>query len=317
MKIREFTPDDYPAIVDVHNTIYLDRPTTVAAWRAIDQQRSPKYRHKRWVAEEGGQIVGTASYSQHLFNYHPQKFSIHVIVLPVYRRRGFGAALFDQIMVGLRPYDPQTLRADGYSNQLEGVRFLEERGFVEVFREYPLHLNVDGFDPAPYAGLEAKLRAQGIEIKTLTDLEADPERNRKVYELFWELTGEIPGEGTVVTPMPFDDWVNWTIKDPLVPHEGYFIAMHGDEYVGLSEFGKYPDQDGLQGGLVGVKRAYQRRGIALAMQVRGIAYARENGHPIIKTSTGTINKPMFSLYDRLGFVRQPDWIQFEKVIQKL
>jgi GNAT superfamily N-acetyltransferase len=71
--------------------------------------------------------------------------------------------------------------------------------------------------------------------------------------------------------------------------------------------------DSLRGGLVGVKRAFRRKGVALAMQVRAIAYARENGHPLIKTSTAVINIPMRSVYERLGFVRQPDWIQMEKV----
>jgi RimJ/RimL family protein N-acetyltransferase len=49
------------------------------------------------------------------------------------------------------------------------------------------------------------------------------------------------------------------------------------------------------------------------MHVRAIAYARAHGYARIVTSTAVVNAAMRALYDRLGFVRQPDWIQMEKV----
>jgi len=315
MRIRNFASSDYQSIVDIHNTVYPNRSMTVQAWVEADKQRKPKYKHHRWVALEDEHVVGFGYYSQTFFDYHPRKFTIAIEVLPDYRRRGIGSALYDRIMVGLRPFAPHKLRADGYGNLPEGVRFLQARGFEEVFRETPLHLDVMAFDPTPYSGLEEKLSAQGIEIKTLRDLDDDPNRDRKVFDLYWELTRDVPSEGEIAE-MDFNDWVDWTLKNPLVPHDGYFIAVQGDEYIGISEFGKYRQSDALQAGLVGVKRAFRRRGIALAMQIRGIAYARKNGHPLIKTSSAVGNIPMQSLYERLGFARQPDWIQFEKVCRE-
>jgi len=312
MNIREFTAHDFPVIAQIHNAIYPHHATTPQAWSEADEQRNPKCKQRRWVAVHDAGVVGFGGYSQHLFDYHPLKFHVVLQVLPDFRRQGVGSALYDQLMAALRPFEPAKLRADGYGNLLDGVRFLERRGFVEVFRERPLHLDVMAFDPTPYSGLEEKLRAQGIQIKTLRDLQADPQRDRQVYDLYWEATGDVPSEAEI-TPMDFEEWVDWTLKDPLVPHDGYFIAVHNDEYVGLSEFGKYRASHALQAGLVGVKRAYRRRGIALALQLKGIAYARANGHPLIKTSTSVTNRPMLRLYERLGFVPQPDWIQLEKV----
>jgi len=315
MRIREFRSNDYPSIVNIHNTIYPNNPTTVEAWTAGEKQRDPKCKTGQWVALQDRRVVGFGGYSQGIFDYHPQKFYIVVEVLPDYRWRGIGSALYDRIEAGLEPFDPIRLRADGYGNLLEGVRFLERRGFVEGFRERPLQLDVMAFDPQPYTGLEEKLCAQGVEIKTLRDLEGDPDRDRKVYTLYWEATEDVPKEQEI-TPMEFKEWVKWTMNDPLVPHDGYFIAIHGNAYVGISEFGLYRESDALQAGLVGVKRPYRGRGIALAMQIRGIAYARENGHPLIKTSTSVTNQPMLSLYTRLGFASQPDWIQLEKVCRE-
>jgi RimJ/RimL family protein N-acetyltransferase len=113
--------------------------------------------------------------------------------------------------------------------------------------------------------------------------------------------------------MPFDDWARWTLEDPSVPHEGYTIATCGDAYVGIAEFGAKPGGDVLQGGLVGVRRSFRRKGVGLAMHVRAIAYARARGHTRIVTSTAVVNVGMRALYARLGFVRQPDWIQMEWV----
>jgi mycothiol synthase len=311
MIIRDSTASDYAAIAAVHNTVFKNRAVTAETLTDTDRSRKPDLKHRRWVALEDGKIVGVASYSQRVFDYHPQKFSIVVEVLPDYRQRGIGAALYDQIIIALKPYDPIKLRADGYGNLLEGVRFLKRRGFEEVFREQPLYLDVINFDPRPYAGLREELLTQGVEIKTLRELEGDPERDRKVYALYWEATGDVPKEGEI-TPMDFQEWVDWTINDPLVPHDAYVVAVHGDEYIGLSEFGTFRESDALQAGLVGVKREYRRQGIALAMQLRGIAYAQANGQSIIRTSTAVHNRPMLSLYERLGFARQPEWIQLEK-----
>jgi RimJ/RimL family protein N-acetyltransferase len=194
---------------------------------------------------------------------------------------------------------------------MDGVDFLLNRGFKEVFREIPHHLIVSSFDPTPFQGLQAKLVSEGIEIKTLQELEGDPKRDQKVYDLFWEGTGDVPQEGSV-SKMTFDDWAAWTLRDPLVPHDGYFIAVHREEYIGISEFGINPADNSLQAGLVGVKKAFRHRGVAIAMQLRAVSYARRLGYELIKTSTAVDNMPMRSLYEKLGFIGQPDWIQFEK-----
>jgi GNAT superfamily N-acetyltransferase len=314
VRIREFTPIDYHAIVGIHNTIYPNLAVTEEAWTNRDRQRDPKYKSQRWVALEDERVVGYGLYSQQIFNYHPHKFNIAISVLPQYRRRGIGSALYDQIMEGLLPFGPQKLRADGYGNLMEGVRFLLKRGFQEVFRETPLHLDVMTFDLTSYQGLEAKLRAKGIEIRTLRDLEGDTDRDRKVYDLFWEATQDVPHEGEIAK-MDFAEWAEWTLQDPLVPHDGYIIAVHEDEYIGISEFGINQSDNTLQAGLVGVKKAFRKQGIALAMHLRAISYAKRNGYALIKTSTATGNVPMRSLYDQLGFIPQPDWIQLEKLVR--
>ena len=176
MKIRAFTPKDYPAMVSIHNSLNIvwpEQPRTPEAWAEVDRNRSPKFKHRRWVAIADGSVVGFSWYGQGPSAYPPHSFYVNVEVLPEYQCRGIGSALYDQVMEGLQGFNPPALRADAFTNLPQGFTFLQKRGFYEAFRETPVHLDVTAFDPRPYAGLETKLQAEGIIIKTLSELESD------------------------------------------------------------------------------------------------------------------------------------------------
>ena len=319
MNIRVFTADDYPAMVSIHNSLNIvwpEWPRTPQGWAQVDRNRNPKCKHNRWVAVEDGTVSGFGSFGQSVFAYHPQRFNINVQVSPNYQRRGIGAALYDRIMAELQPFDPRVLRADAFTNLPQGFPFLQKRGFYEAFRETPVHIDIASFDPSPYAGLEAKLEEKGFVVKTLREMESDPGRDRKIYALYWDVFKDVPQEDFEVARPDFDEWVKWGLNDPTILPDAYFIVVRGDEYVGLRELAKDPDSDVLQGGLLGVRRACRRQGIGLAMQLRGIAYAREHGYPQLKTCTAIQNLPMQALFDKLGYVRDPEWLQCQKDINK-
>jgi len=317
MQFRIFTNEDYPAIVDIHNSLNIawpERPRTPEGWAEADQNRNPKCKFQRWVAVKNGRVIGFGAYGQNIFEYHPQRFNINTEVDPNHQRQGVGGALYERLMTGLQPFDPQILRADAFTNLPQGFQFLQKRGFYEAFRETPVQINTTTFDPSPYADLEAKLLDKGIAIKTLREMESDPDRDKKIYELYWEASEDVPQEGLDVEKQTFDTWVKWGLNDPAVLHDAYFIALRGDEYVGLRELGKDPDNDVLLGGLLGVRRTYRRQGIGLAMQVRGIRYAKEHGYSELKTCTAVQNHPMQAIFNKLGYTRGPEWLQCQKDI---
>ena len=257
MEIRNFTPADYPAIVDIHNCqniVWPERPPTPIAWAEADRNRNPRYRHQRWVAVDGKSVVGFSSYSQSPTDYPPQSFYINVEVHPEYQRRGIGSALYDQVIQGLQEFNPRALRADAFTNLPQGFTFLQERGFYEAFRETPVHLDISTFDPNPFAELEPKLNAEGIVIKTVRELESDPARDQKIYELYWEINEDVPHEGELIEKPAFNEWIEWGLNDPTILYDAYFIAVSEDKYIGLRELGKYPDSDVLLGSLLGVRR---------------------------------------------------------------
>jgi len=318
MQIRDFTSKDYPALVAIHNSlgiIWPERPHSAEVWLEADRNRSSRSKFQRWVAVEDQQIVGFASSAQDPWNYPPQSFYINVEILPEYQQRGIGSALYKQIMDELHRFNPPALRADAFTNLPQGFAFLQKRGFYEAFRETPVHLDVTSFNPMPYSELESMLNAQGIFIRTVAELELDPDRDRKIYELYCLVDIDVPHEGEQIIQPDFDDWLGWGLNNSSIIQDAYLVAVHGDEYVGLHELGHYSDHEVLLGGLLGVRRDYRKRGIALVMQLRNIAYAREHGYRLLKDCTAIQNAPMQAIFNQLGFTRDPEWQQCQKDLE--
>jgi mycothiol synthase len=313
ISIREFSPSDYPHLACIHNANYPQRPRTADAFVEVDKNRNLKCRAQRWVACAGERVIGYGAYDQDIYDFHPQRFYILGAVLPEYQRLGVGARLFEQIMAGLHGFDPRVLRANAYSTCPAGLSFLEQRGFCEVWRETPCQLDVTVFDSSPYAELEERLRREGFEIKTLRELENDPDRDRKAYDLYWHVYDTMPREESDVTHMDFDDWITSMMAENPIAPEAYLIATRAGEYTGFKELcTDTSDDHALQGGLLGVKPEYRRRGIALALQVRANIYARDHGYRLIKSSTGASHTAMQAMFARLGYVHLYDWYQMEK-----
>lgn len=129
------------------------------------------------------------------------------------------------------------------------------------------------------------------------------------------MSQDIPGAEDA-TQVPFEKWVADVLHNPQTLPDGFFVAMHGDAYVGMSNLWADRATDRLHQGLTGVRQDYRRRGIATAMKVRGILFAQANGNSIIKTDNEVTNRPMLSINHRLGFVPQPAWIAFEKEMEE-
>lgn len=317
MEIRDFSESDYPALVEIHQSLGIawpEQPATPKAWAEVDRSHNPKYRRRRWVAVEDGKAVACASYGQWTEPRHSDWYSVNVEVHAAHQRRGIGCRLYEHVIAALAAYEPRVLRADAFTNLPQGYAFLQKRGFREVFRETPVHLNISAFDPRPYAGLEPHLKAQGIVIKTFRELQSDPNRDRKVYDLYWSVAQDVPHEDADIEAPPFEAWRSWGLAGPDFLPDAFFVATYGADYVGLRELCGFPDSSQLLGGLLGVRREYRNRGIGLAMQLRGIAYAREQGYSLLKTCTAVHNQPMQSLFDKLGYIHDPEWQQCQKDI---
>lgn len=314
IQVRELIDDDYPAIAEIYNAVNPDESETAADFRERDKSRDPKCKHRRWVACYDSQVVATGLYTQQIGDYDPKKFVAMVWVHPNHQGKGIGRQLWKHVNSHLDKLHPSIILSWTCEDFAAGIKILTDDGFAERTRSGMSTLDVTAFDLAPYADLESSLRKHRIEIKTLAELATDTDRDRKLYDLEWELIGDIPGLGELSRP-DFETFVKESINGKGQRPDGNFVAICADEYVGLSLLRVNNAGDELNQDLTGVKRAYRRKGIALALKVRAVIYARANGIRTIRTTNHIINKPMLAINDRLGFTRSSVWIQFEKRCQ--
>jgi GNAT superfamily N-acetyltransferase len=175
------------------------------------------------------------------------------------------------------------------------------------------NLDVTTFDPTPYATCEDRLHAAGIVIKTYAELADDPARDRKLYALVDQVNHEMPNLGHF-DDQSFDQFVNDCLHGPAMLPDAYFVAVHGDDYVGVSELFASDDPAVFDTRTTGVLPAYRRLGIALALKMRAIRYAQTHGATRVTTGMDATNTPIVALNQRLGFVPEPLWITFSQTV---
>lgn len=313
MLIREATEKDYAAIVDIQNKQKLswpERAGTVEALKQGDARRNPRFAYNRWIAEIDQQTVGFCSYAQiSPYNQHTT-FYINVAVREKYRNQGIGTALCKMMFNELNKYPDAIICADAFDIYPGGLNFLAKFGIKETWRETPVELDVSKCDTAILKSILQKLADENIEIKTIAELSSDPERNRKMYDIYTTLSVQVPGEeGYVYSKPDYHDWLAGQIDDPSILHDAYLIVLHEGKYVGLKEVGMELNSQAIQCGLMAVLPEYQRKGIAYAMQLKTIEYAKGINCRMLKSCTATSNLPMQNLYAKLGYKKVYEWIQ--------
>jgi GNAT superfamily N-acetyltransferase len=314
--IREFKlgADDYAALAAIDTAVYPDYPANADDIRYEDENFDlTRYITKRYVAEVKGQIVGSGVYSHMPSRFHPQRFWMWVGVHPGLQRQGIGRSLYERILADLRALDAIAVATSSRETMAESLAFLAKRGFREVLRSWESRLDVPAFDPTPFQKYLDRVERDGIVLTPLAaERERDPAWLAKVYGLHTAAMADVPSH-TPYTPPPLDLFRRQVIESPSVLLDGYYVAVDGDRYVGESYLNRNKTEPGhLYQGLTGVRREYRGRGLAMALKLKTIKYAREHGYSLIKTWNATVNEGMLAINARLGFVRQPAWIEFEK-----
>lgn len=316
--IREMRPvlEDFAAVVEIDNAVDPEHRYTVEQFRYdYENFDTQKYILRYYLAEQEGKVVGYACYHHMPYRFHPQRFWVWLAVHPAFQGQGIGSALYNRIFRDLQELSARWLHTSARETWIHSQKFLEKRGFCEVRRSWEAHLDVAKFDPTPYEPQLEKLAKSGITITTLAE---EKERSQdwlaKIYELHSIVMRDVPSSSPF-TPVPLEHFQRFFMENPDLLPDTFFIAKDGDLYVGESFVFRVPAEPGhLSQGLTGVRREYRGKGIALALKLHVIKYAKGRGYTLIKTWNDTENLPILALNEKLGFVRQPAWIEYEKVL---
>jgi mycothiol synthase len=279
MVIRAAEDRELDAYVAVWNAITPDEPADAARQR---ERRERERRRLYLLAERDGEVVGCGfagpSQSEGRGFLSPR-------VLPGARRAGVGTALLRALAAHLTGLGFTTASAHVDGDDGGSLAFAGRFGFEEVDRQVEQVLAVGDPDPAP-------VPPDGVAFVTLADR---PELLRESYALATEGYADM-AVYTAVT-ISFDDWLSG--DDANLP-EGSFVALAGEEIVGLSGLCRNPD-GAVEDGLTVVRRDWRRRGLAEALKRSKLAWAAANGVERIATWTQTGNEAMRALNERLGY----------------
>jgi GNAT superfamily N-acetyltransferase len=280
--VRPATPTDGSAIAE------LAVLAGGSGWWGVEQRTGPdRPEQARFVEVEGDALVGYGC----IWRRREAIFGLDTLVDPARRGRGIGRALLERLFEELAARGATAVEARVDADHLEALRFLLRRGFTELNRLERVRLDLAGVEiaePAP----------PGIAIAALSEAR-DPDLGRALHELmtaaFRERTVRYL-EPFVETPIErFEAELAESIPD------GSFIARSAGAVVGFTGVIPGPEPATLTAHMTAVHPDHSRRGIATALKLRAIAFAKRSGHRAIYTSSP--NRAMQALNEKLGFVR--------------
>lgn len=311
----DWSDEDYQSLIDINNAIFPDELDLPELLKHRDNARDQNYMLDRVVAEVDGRTVGTASFGQSMWTPMPGKFWLFIQVHPDRQKQGVGTAIYDHVVGLLSEKDPTILDSWTREDKTGAVSFLTKRGYEQVMRGQNSRLTLADFDPTKFADVVERVSESGIRIVPLAQLkEEDPEWRTKLWELDWLLSLDVP-EIDEPRKREFEVYCRQTFDKPTFFPDGFFIALDGDEYVGVSMLElNLADPTKLQTDLTGVVRSHRRRGIATALKVHALSKARTTEAEFLDTDNEEKN-PMYTLNIKLGFKPTAGWLHMRKKLE--
>lgn len=311
----DYSAADYAAIAALEAAAMPQYANVPAEWRHLDAVRSPDVVFHREMLRRGETLVAWGDVSHAYWLEARDIYEINLYVHPAHDAPDIRPALYAHMQEVLAPHQPRALITGTFEDHAAQVAFLTAQGFQVMLREVELALDVAAFDPAPFAAVPERVAAAGIRIVPVTEFQTiDPFWKHKLYSLHWVFMRETPA------PYPprqalFESFERAALQSPHFDPAGWFVALDGMQPVGmcrgwldLATPGKFTNA------ITGVLRQYRRRGIATALKLRLIAYARQVGAREIVTGCAE-GSPMADLNRALGFVLRPAWLHFEHTLR--
>lgn len=311
--IRPYTTADYNDFVRIDSATQSTAFWGEADWRPVHPPCDETPEANRYVAVHtpSSRVVGYGAVLR------ARESNLDVMVDPAWQRRGVGRALWEQMRQDLSLIGDVTVGPWVRAANTGACHWLEALGFTQVHQDGAVQLFVADADLSPFDSVTARLLEHGIKLTTLAaEQERTSDWRTKYYDLFQEVEKDVPGY-SLDRKSTYEQCMT-ELTQPGMQPESVFLATHDGHYVGLSllrrkvtaediRFAGGPDC--LSQHLTGVRQDYRRRGIALALKLCTIAYARQHGFGRILSNSD--NPAMQDLNRKLGFRAGP-WLVYNK-----
>ncbi|WP_328539588.1 GNAT family N-acetyltransferase [Streptomyces sp. NBC_00344] len=288
--VRDFRPADAESWVHARRAA-LPYMVTTAEQVAFDLATAhPDKRYRLLVAEEDGEIIGTAEAGIAYDAGRPGQGFCNPYVRPGRWGRGAGSLLLQTAEGHLAGYGATAVYAwvlDEPANRT----FAERRGYRASRAAHFLRLGMAGATLPPRQALP-----RGVELRTAADFAGDP---RPLFEADAETTADEPGDiGAVFSD--YEDWLTHTWRNPGLDRELTSVAVVDGRVAAFSA----ARTDGLarySSGMTGTRREFRGRGLAKLVKNDSLHRAAAAGYTEAYTGNDTGNGPMLAINQWFGY----------------
>ncbi len=227
-------------------------------------------------------------------------------VHPQYRTRGIGTFLLRTLevharqQISLAPAEIQVSVRNGVDGADPSGRELHENeGYTPIRYFWRMRIEMNTMPDAP------QLPA-GISLRAFDPSQDEGAIFNALEEAFSDHWGHIPWE--------FDWWRQRNIERPDFDPGLWFLAQQGEQIAG-GVLGKFRQDIGWVGTL-GVRRAWRRKGIGLALLQQTFVEFFRRGMKAVELSVDAQNPTgATALYERAGMHRAHEYVVYEKVLR--
>lgn len=297
---------DYPAVATLLSAVSPSPVTAdqIRAWddRDADSRDADGVIRRRAVADLDGQVVAYSLVYREPFD-PPGSFYLWVTVADGRRGQGVGGFVYEEALAFARSHGATALRSEVQEAAPDALAWATRRGFTIERHTYESTLDLASFDETPFAGLLDRVAGAGIRLFSLAEGGNTPELRRQLYEANYRGVLDDPGY-TGRAWLSYAQFSHFFTERWFQP-EGQFLAADGDAVIGLSAITCNAETGEATQMITAVDAPYRGQGIAQALKLRAVLYARSRGARLIRTNNDSANAPMLAINRKLGFRPEP------------
>lgn len=293
MTVRDLRPDVRADAEGFSETRRLALPYMLSTPESVVHTLThahPDAHFGQLIAEEDGEIIGTAQISVAHDSPEPGQGSANIYVRPDRTRRGAGSLLLRTAEERLAGLGVKKLFA-WVLDEPENRAFAERRGFRASRSAYFLRLDLAAGPLPPRQDPPA-----GVELRTGTDFADDP---RPMFDLDAEVVADEPSDIDVEFT-DYEAWLEETWKHPLLNLDLTSVAVVDGRPAAFSV--AYTDGGTRYAtAMTGTAREFRGRGLAKLAKNDSLHRARAAGYTEAFTGNDTGNGPMIAINKWFGY----------------
>ncbi|MFF8291669.1 GNAT family N-acetyltransferase [Streptomyces sp. NPDC016309] len=289
--VRDFRPADAEAVTRVRRAALPFEVTTPKAVLFRVASANPAARYRLLVAEEDGEVVGTAQIGLAYESGTPGLSYANPQVHPAHRGHGAGGLLLRTAEEHLAAEGARSVYA-WVLDEPDCRSFAGKRGYRPTRPAHFLRLDLAG---GTLPELPGEL-PPGVELRTAAAYADDP---RPLFEADAEVTADEPSDiGADLDD--YEDWLAGTWNHPLLDRDLTTVVTVDGEVAAFTA-AHTDGETRYHSGMTGTLRAHRGRGLAKLAKTDSLRRARAAGYTDAFTNNDAENGPMLAINEWFGY----------------